>query len=197
MIFCSSESGSFTPKTPAAPSRDHGPFTRRSISVKELPRKALFQGSSQSSSSSSNYKTPDRSQEKISGEEHRPLDRYPNWNWKKLVKLKFELKSLMKLILISQIEIELIFCAQHKRWGGYYGAKHISPAGTKAESSLSFSSARKPWDAAATQSSILNNISLPKYIWGVFLELLINLAWWFRFLLFSTVYSLFVVSVWS
>lgn len=168
MIFCSRESGSFTPETPVAPLRDHGPFTRRSISVKELPRKALFQGSSQSSSSS-NYKTPDRSQEKISGEEHRPLDRYPNWNWKKLVKLKFELKSLMKLILISQIEIELIFCAQHKRWGGYYGAKHISPAGTKAESSLSFSSARKPWDAAATQSSILNNINLPKYFLKIYL----------------------------
>ncbi|XP_059438829.1 uncharacterized protein LOC132171516 [Corylus avellana] len=59
-------SGNFTPKTPEAPLRDHGPFTRRSIYEKELPRKALFQGPGSPCEFSSEYKTPDLSHQKMS-----------------------------------------------------------------------------------------------------------------------------------
>ncbi|XP_059438828.1 uncharacterized protein LOC132171515 isoform X2 [Corylus avellana] len=80
----SKRSGSFTPKTPVASLRDHGPLTRRqSICEKELPRKALFPGPEAESpcESSSKYKTPDLSHQKMSrgpmtipATEYRPLD---------------------------------------------------------------------------------------------------------------------------
>ncbi|KAE8010654.1 hypothetical protein FH972_007006 [Carpinus fangiana] len=59
----SKSGGNITPKTPEAPLRDHGPFTRRPrIYEKEPPRKALFKGPDSPCESSSKYKTPVLSQ---------------------------------------------------------------------------------------------------------------------------------------
>ena len=80
IILCSKCGGNITPKTPEAPLRDHGPFTRRpNICEKEPPRKALFKGPESPCEFSCKYKTPVLSQQTMptpATDSYRPLDRY-------------------------------------------------------------------------------------------------------------------------